>query len=709
MSGTVCARHVRASRTIFAFGLALPLAMATTAWADTPLPPPFIKGEILHQAYDGVSNDLLSAGLGAAGLQGAAPAVSNPPTAAELRRLAIYNNYRALIDVVAGGGFGTLYGPGVAIFPGGSSDQLIAGDEFLAFAGDSSGKINVTLMVQVPESFDPEAPCIVTGPSSGSRGVYGAIGTSGEWGLKRGCAVAYTDKGTGTGAHDLQNDMVHQITGERVAADTAGTDSIFTANVGDDVLAAFNAATPNRFAFKHAHSRQNPEKDWGTFVLQSVEFAFYILNAEVRPARFPEAAEFTPQNTLVIASSVSNGGGASVRAAEQDTGGLIDAIVVSEPNVNPVPDRRFAIVQGSGTPLVDHSRSLHDYVTLLHVYQGCAGVGLAAPLNLGSSAARCASLKAKGLLTAATTADQALEAQAIINDYGFLPEQNIVQPSHWFLYVPQAVSVLYSNAYSRARVTDNLCGYSYGATTTAASGGNPIALPAASANVLFSTSSGIPQTGGVNIIANQCANGQKLDVVCQSPSTATADQNLDGALCLRSLAVGTMADGSPILGEPLGARRRATMGVSRIRATGNLGGRPALFVTGRSDAILPPNHTSRAYYGLSQLVEGANGGLRYYEVTNAQHLDVLNGIAGFNDKFIPLHYYFIQALNLMYEHLTDGAALPPSQVVHTVPRGAGAPPITLANLPDIAAAPGADAITFGFDGGLGAFKLGIPD
>mgnify|MGYP003349286586 CR=1 FL=1 len=35
-----------------------------------------------------------------------------------------------------------------------------------------------------------------TATSSGSRGVYGAIST-GEWGLKKGCAVAYTDKGTG--------------------------------------------------------------------------------------------------------------------------------------------------------------------------------------------------------------------------------------------------------------------------------------------------------------------------------------------------------------------------------------------------------------------------------------------------------------------------------------------------------------------------------
>jgi len=37
----------------------------------------------------------------------------------------------------------------------------------------------------------------------------------------------------------------------------------------------------------------------------------------------------------------------------------------------------------------------------------------------------------------------------------------------------------------------------------------------------------------------------------------------------------------------------------------------------------------------------------------------------------------------MYAHLREGTPLPPSQVVHTVPRGAGAPVIGAANLPAI--------------------------
>ena len=52
------------------------------------------------------------------------------------------------------------------------------------------------MMVQIPDTFDPTNPASSPRTSSGSRGVYGAIGTAGEWGLKHGCAVAYTDKGT---------------------------------------------------------------------------------------------------------------------------------------------------------------------------------------------------------------------------------------------------------------------------------------------------------------------------------------------------------------------------------------------------------------------------------------------------------------------------------------------------------------------------------
>ena len=374
-------------------------------------PPWFINGPVKVTSYDGVSDDLLTAGLGAAGIASATPpAVADPahPTAAELRRLAIWSNYRALVDTVPGGGFGLFYGPGV-----GGGPEKIAGKEYLAYwrAGDLPNGLpqNVGLLVQIPASFDPAHACLIAGPSSGSRGVYGAIATAGEWGLKKGCAVAYTDKGTGTGAHDLHGDRVGLIDGLRTTAPIAGDRSSFTAPISEEERARYDKRLPDRYAFKHAHSEVNPERDWGVDVLQALRFALWALNKEYGA----KGKELTWANTLVIASSVSNGGGASLRAAELAPQGMIDGVAVSEPNVNPVYDKGVVIRQGSGAPLAAHSRPLIDYTTLVNVYQGCANYGRsygAPPLstllaaNQALAAGTCASLAQLGLVKGKSTA-----------------------------------------------------------------------------------------------------------------------------------------------------------------------------------------------------------------------------------------------------------------------------------------------------------------
>ena len=161
-----------------------------------------------------------------------------------------------------GGGYGRLYGPLVAPRPRPTRDGQDLRQGVLAFARGRDGDQNITLMVQIPDAFDPARACIITGPSSGSRGVYGAIGTAGEWGLKQGCAVAYTDKGTGTGAHDLQRDTVSLLRGERADADAAGDFSTFTAELHRRAAQRLQRAAPDRWAWKHAHSELNPEADW---------------------------------------------------------------------------------------------------------------------------------------------------------------------------------------------------------------------------------------------------------------------------------------------------------------------------------------------------------------------------------------------------------------------------------------------------------------
>src|SRR5882672_4990795 len=269
--------------------------------------PDFSGQKILHTRYDGNSDDLLTAGLGRTGLGLATPPAvreAKSPSAAELRRRAVHANYRALADISPAGGYGVLYGPNIDLA---GKDTLgegkIAGDEFLTFLDDGSGRDNVTLMVQVPQGFDPKQACIVTASSSGSRGVYGAIGTAGEWGLKHGCAIAYTDKGTGTGFHDLASDTVNLITGERAAAERAGSDSQFTAALSTEERTRYLRDYPNRIAVKQAHSQRNPEKDWGRHTLAAIDFAFYILNG----LKDERAGRYAPENTIVIASSISNG------------------------------------------------------------------------------------------------------------------------------------------------------------------------------------------------------------------------------------------------------------------------------------------------------------------------------------------------------------------------------------------------------------------
>ena len=674
------------------------LAVALTLTAchggnDVDSPPPantlpgFITASsVKTQSYDGTTDDLLTAGLGKTGLASAtAPAIANAaqPTAAELRRLAIWSNYRALVDMTANGGYGRFWGPNVDL---NGNDTLgegkIAGKEYLAFADDGSGTQNVSVLVQIPASFNPDQPCIVTATSSGSRGVYGAISAAGEWGLKRGCAVAYTDKGSGNGAHELSSNRVTLIDGTLQDAGAAGKSSLFSANLGNTDLASYNSAFPYRYAFKHAHSQQNPEKDWGKNTLQAIQFAYWALNdsygalnGATRTVRYKTGAITT------IAASVSNGGGASLAAAEQDTTGWITAVVVGEPQINLRLPAQVSVAQG-GTPVGAFGKPLADYMTLANMLQPCAALAPAAagapylsalPLATTTAirTARCASLASAGVIAGADTATQASNALALLHQNGYQTDSDLLQAPMWDSQAVPAVAVTYADAYAKASVTANLCNFSFGTTSAAgAAGVSPAVSPMLT---VFGNGNGVPPTNGINLVFASGAGAADHRL-------ATADGSYAGASCLRTLWTnGTL-----------------TSSVEAIRVNANLHGKPAIIVQGRADALVPINHASRPYLGLNQLSEGGASKLSFYEVTNAQHFDAFLGVAGFDSRFVPLHYYNLQALNLMWSHLKNGTPLPPSQVIHTTPRGGtagAAPALTTANLPSIAASPGVNAIT----------------
>ncbi|MBL0394906.1 hydrogenase [Ramlibacter monticola] len=657
------------------------------------------------------TQDLLTGGIGKTGLGAPLPpayADAANPTAAELRRNALYSNYRGILDPSAAGGYGKFYGPNVKTDGTVTTDEgLIPGTEYVASLDDGSGRKRVVMAVQIPDSFDTERPCLVLGPSSGSRGVYGAIGTAGEWGLKHGCAVALTDAGKGIGLHDLQNDTVTKVDGTRATRAAAGALAQFAANVGDAALAAFNAALPNRFALKHAHSQQNPEKDWGKDTLAAAQYAFVAL--EDHFGRRGTRMHFDKSNTLVIAGSASNGGAAVLRAAELDRSGIIDGVVASEPVTEIAGANGFGITVG-GVP-ASGFKTLADYVTYGNLLQPCAAQAPEAAMaelsvfNFmtiagmnGRAQARCAGLAAKGLVSGATLQAQASDALAKLRAYGWTAEHERMHNAHWGLGNGPILSAMYPLAYGRFSVLDQVCGTSFAAVNPLT--GDPI--PAPGLAITFATANGTANGTPATPVYDRSPGGSKAWQFAGSASTGVLDFGLDTALCQRALVTGT----DPVTGAPLTAASTPTLaqsravqaGIAEVLVDGDLRGTPTLVVAGRSDALVPVDNNARAYTALNRASEGRKSQLHYVEVTNAQHFDTFIPLSGFDTRFVPLHVYFNEAMDRMYAHLRNGAALPPSQVVRTTPRGGvpgAAPALTAANVPPISDSPAAgDRIGF---------------
>jgi hydroxybutyrate-dimer hydrolase len=661
-------------------------------------------GDVTVTAYNGHDDDLLTAGLGWKGLQGALPKPKDieKPTPAELRRLAIYFNYRALVDISTEGGFGRIYGPNVpadqpAAGPDGGAGK-IAGVEYLASIVDATGRPSATLLVQIPASFDRLRPCVLTAASPGSRGIYGAIAAVGEWGLKHGCAVVYTDKGTGNGIHELTTNRVVTVNGLAADAAVAGNASLFTSELDEQERQDFVRTHPCSYAVKHAHSRQNPERDWGADTLKAVEFALYAINERFAPRMpgFPHPVRwYVPANTLVIACSISNGGGAGLAAAEQDTQGLIDAVVVGEPQINLQTPHGLRVKRGSQEIREPGRHPVYGYLALANLLQPCAGFASSvtdAPmidtlrLFQPSAEKRGGELVRDHILSAPDFRQQADEALKLLSEEGWEPGSNALHASHFVLGVSTGVTVTFANAYSRASVKDDLCGFSFASTQATSPG--PCEIKPSLMPLVFGVGNGIPP---LTIPAIAPDPGGSIGLMYRVGDKnvqhliAEGDFAYTGAKRLYDLWQGSDAAASAL-----------HQGLDEVRLTGRLHGKPALIVHGRNDALVLVNHTSRPYLGMSKLADGATSQLSYIEVENGQHFDGFLGIKGYDERFLPLHYYYQQALDLMWKHARSGAPLPPSQVVRTVPRGKPAVPVEVAkNLRPISLVPSkCNLITF---------------
>jgi hydroxybutyrate-dimer hydrolase len=609
-----------------------------------------LLGEPLREVYDGRSDDLLTAGLGGEGLRGAPPEFADAlrPTWRELRRRTIYFNTRALLDVREQGGYGSLYGA--------RRGERIAGIEYLVALRGPGGRGSTTALLQIPQGFEPRRPCLVVVASSGSRGIYGALPTAGEWGLRRGCAVVHTDKGTGVGIYDVDRRLAITFDGRVVrAADAAPGTAFVPSN------AEVAGLPPHTLVFKHAHSRVTPEADWGRHVLQAGRFGLAMLNKEFGAAlRRP----LTPRNTLIIAAGISNGGGSVLRALEADRDGFFDGAVAAEPNVAVEaavgefllrePDRADAANAAAAATQRIAVRGLYDYASLHALLQPCAALAEdAATLPLGAVVTLnpalgpwCEALARDALVGGADRSEQAADAKRQLLAAGVHPDALRLAALNLQFGLWPSITSTYVAAYSRAPAAAHPCGLSFAAVDAL---GQPRALTDAELARAFSDYNGIAPGGGIAIL--RAAAGSR---------SVAAAASLEAQRCLR--------DQLPALAPRLAA----------IQMRGDAGRRPVIVLHGRDDSLVAVNHSSRAYVVAHARATGSWGELRYYELPGVQHFDAFVALPGLDGRYQPMQPQLNAALDLLHARLARNIPLPPSQVVRQA----------------IAAEPGPDAIRF---------------
>ncbi|WP_296250707.1 3-hydroxybutyrate oligomer hydrolase family protein [uncultured Stenotrophomonas sp.] len=591
----------------------LSLASCASGPASKSVEPSMFSNE-LRSEHRG-SDDLLTAGLGLAGLRSMAPpsfADASAPTVDELRRRAMWGSWRGIADLAPGGGYGELFG----------SLQSVPGREYSAFARLPGAKQPHRVLAQIPDNFDTGKRCVLVAPASGSRGIYGAVSVAAAWGLPKGCAVVYTDKGAGSDYYDLNAQAGVRANG------TVGA----LGEVSDLAFVPDAPINASGVAFKHAHSKDNPEADWGRHVKQAAEFALLAL-AEA----YPQAAPFTFENTRIIAVGISNGGGAVLRAAELE-GDWLDAVVAGEPSI---------YSSGPG------ARALYDYSTEAALLMPCAQLHmsnlpqppLTAALQAGA-AVRCATLAAEGVISGATPAAQAKSAYDLMLSKGWTDASLRAGALSTGFDLWRAIAATYASAYGRYGVGEHPCGFNFAAQNPDFS---PRAATAVERAAWISDGSGIPPGAGVGLLDSK---------------VALPDLTYAGLKCLRGLWDGQGEDA-----------KRVQAGIQATHAGLPRKGLPVMVVHGADDGLIPPAFSSAPY---AAAAKAAGREVSYWKVQNVQHFDGFLGLPDYGSRYLPLLPYVYEALDRVQARLDKGTALPADAMIATIPRAGK--PLTAENL-----------------------------
>jgi hydroxybutyrate-dimer hydrolase len=546
--------------------------------------------ETVHRGGD----DLLTAGLGAAGLRSPQPpAVRDPdaPSALEQRRRAIWNNWRGIADLGAGGGYGEQYG-GLAPVPGREFHAL------LTLPGTAHAH---RVMVQVPDDFDADARGLLLTASSGSRGIHGAIAVAGAWALPRGIAVAYTDKGCGC-------DWFDAASGTGFALDGTPTD--------DPAKQAFAPALARAplVAIRHAHSGDNPEARWGGYLRQLAGFARAMLERAL-----PALAPFDERRTRVFAVGLSNGGAAVLQAAA-DPAPWLQGAVAAAPNVH----------------VADGGRPLYDYASDAALWLAAAGqhpllhdAPLPRPLvdRDGWQALGAAALDAiaRHRLLDGGRRDLASDARTRRCARGWTEAALNAASLSTALDMWRAACVTYSFSYGGFAADRHPLGYRMAMLDPH---GAPRPPTASERAAWWSEGSGIVPGAGVDILDPAGPGGDRWP----------------GVLQLRAL---WQSDTEP--------GRRVQAGIAATAVGPPRTGLPLIVLHGVDDGLIPEAFSSAPYVAAARR---AGRSLAYWRLHGVQHFDNFLALPAFRTRYRPLLSPLYEALDAMWAHLRHGRGLP---------------------------------------------------
>ena len=142
------------------------------------------------------------------------------------------------------------------------------------------------------------------------------------------------------------------------------------------------------------------------------------------------------------------------------------------------------------------------------------------------------------------------------------------------------------------------------------------------------------------------------------------------ALCFRSLVTGVpYARQNPVEARWDRCAGRGA-GIAEVRASGDLQGKPAIILHGRSDPFCRPTTPHAPTSAQQDRSRGSAAGSlhrgRQRQSFRQPHPAVRRLEPDFRpNTLVPMHYYFEQAFGLMRDHLLGkgGTAIPPSQVL----------------------------------------------